>query len=165
MTTLLIIFVLLCLTYVNAQEMRRCRDQILDQIELVNLQMKYQHGLVDVLRGDIRALDAEMQERFTQLFDEAVVRITEIEARPAEVVTVEVPTVSPDVIARGMQSAGPSQRDDVTILLMDPNECHEEGRAVVPRRKRSPTMRQGGSTYAQSRELNGEWVYRRVGGR
>ena len=162
MTTFLIIVTVLVSAYVVVREIRARRDDIREQIATVHLQIiNQQQGYA----MDLRAMHVDIQERFTQLLNEAVVRITDIEARPAEVVTVEVPTVSPAVVARGMQSAGPSQRDDVTIRLMDPNECHEEGRAVVPRRKRSPTMRQGGSTYAQSRELNGEWVYRRVGGR
>ena len=162
MTTFLIIVTVLVSAYVVVREIRARRDDIREQIATVHLQIiNQQQGYA----MDLRAMHVDIQERFTQLLNEAVVRITDIEARPAEVVTVEVPTVSPEVVARGMQSAGPSQRDDVTIRLMDPNECHEEGRAVVPRRKRSPTMRQGGSTYAQSRELNGEWIYRRVGGR
>lgn len=124
-------------------------------------------GLQSVETRLIRLSDfvAALRDGVQTLRVEAVQRITELEAKPAEVITVEVPIVPPEVIARGQQSAGPSPKDEVTLILCGADHQQEVGRIVIDRRKRHPTVRYLGQLYqAVSEEADG-WRYRRVEGR
>ena len=122
-------------------------------------------GLLGTLSTDLRGMAADTKDELTALhglYAGAVTRLVDLELKPAEIVTVEIPTVPDTIVQRGLVAAGPSPKDMIHIHLMDGNQ--EEGCVEIERRRRAPQVQFGGHIYQATAERPDGWRYQRVRG-
>lgn len=119
------------------------------------------------LTETIAVLRDDMTAALLRLQDDAVTRISEIQAQPAEVVRVEVPIPAPITAAvpaplvPSRDRSMPPARQPVTLILMDSHEQQELHRVDVDPARRSRTVTVGGVRYSAARETADGFIYKR----
>lgn len=119
------------------------------------------------LSAALGVMHDELNASLLRLQDDAVTRISEIQAQPAQVVRVEVPSAIPvATVSAAVPVAQPramTARREVTLILMDADEDVEVQRVSVDPIRRSRTVHVNGVKYSCVRGplQDGAFIYRR----
>lgn len=174
MSTAILLIALLVLGLVSEWRLRRHLVSL--RRTLAELQQDIIDGTVAIVQeisGSETRLSAamgvmhdELNASLLRLQDDAVTRISEIQAQPAQVVRVEVPASQPVTIpSAAVQTVTPQPkaRREVTLLLMDRDEVEVVHRVSIDPLRRSRTVHYENVKYACVRGplADGSFIYRR----